>query len=483
MKKYILIILFFASLISAMGQEGKWRRLIRYDTYDCWENPYNPNTMVVGGGGRVVWLTQDAGETWKKIPIEWEGGPALFNNVLIHPNDTNLIIVGGLNFGTIRRSADLGETWDICLEIPNDRVSCNGKAIHMKPGAEDTIFVGEYRSGKIFRSPDRGATWDTISTVKTITKIQDPDTGEIRDTSVSLLIGCIGIRPDSSDILFAGGTNGEMHISNDGGYTWRLLQSLNKPAYFQEDGEITRIAFSEQNPMHGYAVITYLYYDNLPNGGLHRTTDGGYSWERVAFQDTSMWAVAVRKYPKGFDDEVFIGGYTENFLADDSVRVPGLGIVMRSHDHCKSWYNYKNINWSPPKPTAEPIPNVWSMRFFGPKGNEKLYMATEAGFFVLDEPEEPPLVADSDGGLKIHVSEDMRLYAIYERKEKNVANPLQFRIVNMSGQIVFETVLKDIQANYITEEIDLSGVNLPFEAYVCQVIENGKSSTYKIVWK
>lgn len=336
---YCLLIsfLFLTSNFQSDAQTAKWRRLITKDTYDSWVNPKNPNTIFVGGGGRIVFRSYNGGETWDTLGIGgFVGGAAHFNNIMGHPIDTNIVIVGGLQFGNVRRTTDGGETWSIVLEYPVDHVTLNGKAMLNDPQNPDIFYIGEYRTSTIFRSTDKGATWDSLSVVgKTVTITDSLGT---RDTLINVPIGCIGMRHDSTNILFMGGVTSEVFISTDGGYNWKLTDVLVVPDSAKGDSEITQFVFSENDPKVGYAVITYLFFKNTPNGGLHKTTDGGYTWFQAAFPDTSFWAVSTRKY--GDKDEIFVGGYTEEYYAPEHRRVPGVGVVRRSQDGGDSWWSY-----------------------------------------------------------------------------------------------------------------------------------------------
>jgi len=83
---------------------------------------------------------------------------------------------------------------------------------------------------------------------------------------------------------------------------------------------------------------------NKNNGGLHKTTDGGYTWDLLAFPDTSIWALAVK--PRGDKDEIFIGGYTEDLSTQSTMYVPGVGIVRISTDGGETWLNFDDkVDW------------------------------------------------------------------------------------------------------------------------------------------
>ncbi len=349
----LLLLLAFANPI--YSQLSGWKKLLNEATYDVWVNPQNPNTMFVGGEGRVVYRSYDAGNTWDTLILGYKGGGALINNIFIHPIDTNVVICGGLIFGDVRRTTNHGtnkEDWKIVLQGMRN-IALNGKALVMKPDDPDILYIGDYTSGTFFRSQDRGATWDSISTIFTTRQKRDSIGGPWRDTLLPVQICSISIREDSTNIVFAGSCFGENFISTDGGYTWTLTDILADPEV-QSDCEVTRVDFSKKNPLVGYAVITYLSPINTPNGGLHKTTDGGYTWDLIAFADTSLWTVAVRTNDAGTDDEVYVGGYTEHFYTYDKLMTPGIGMVRRSLDGGLNWQSYDaSMDWKIENPSYQ----------------------------------------------------------------------------------------------------------------------------------
>jgi photosystem II stability/assembly factor-like uncharacterized protein len=346
-------ILLLAVILSSLPLNAQWKRLLNERTFDMWANPKNFATMIVGGQGRVVYKTYDYGLHWDTLIVGYRGGAARFNNIFINPEDTNIYVVGGLLFGDMRVSTNAGKSWEISLQKDNP-IALNGKSVVMKPDDPNVMYLGDFQTGTIFKSTNKGRSWDSISICTRYIKFGGKDTvinGKDttlggRDTLVGVKLGCLSIRTDSTNILVLGSTSGEMYMSTDNAVTWKFIKALKKPRLDVEDCEITRVDFSERDPRVGYGVITYLYDRNTPSGGVHKTTDGGYTWENIAFPDTSYWAVACRKNLKGDDDEVFIGGYTENYFSPDSTRIVGIGLVKRSTDGGKTWYSYDNtMDW------------------------------------------------------------------------------------------------------------------------------------------
>jgi len=323
-KSFLLLILLILTSTILISQSSRWRLVLPAVTYDVAVNPHNLNTIFVGGEGNLVYRSYDGGLTWDTVVIFARMGLSRLNNVLILPNDTNIVLVGGLNFGNIVRSTDQGKTWQVVL-AKNHAIDLNGKAMLYKPDKPNIIYAGDFKWGVIYRSTDNGATWDSL-------------------TKIPTEICSIGLREDSTNIILAGSMYGEIYLSQDTGHTWIFCDYLRRPDSLQKDVEITRIEFSPRDPRTGYAVVTYLFPLNRNNGGLHKTTDGGYTWDLLAFPDTSIWALAVK--PRGDKDEIFIGGYTEDLSTQSTMYVPGVGIVRISTDGGETWLNFDDkVDW------------------------------------------------------------------------------------------------------------------------------------------
>lgn len=346
MKKSIIIWAVFGVLVflsQSFSQSSKWKRILSVPTFDVAVNPYNTQSIYVGGEGGKFYRSFDGGVTWDTIRFTWAMNTARMNNVIILPNDTNIILVGGLNFCNIARSIDRGENWDVVL-TSNYCIDLNGKAMVYKPDEPNIVYAADFKWGRMYRSTNSGATWEIISTIMELSTIKD-DQGNPKDTLIPIKNCAMEVRKDTTNILLVGSISGKIFVSTDGGFHWNFADILQKPDSIQDDCEITRIEFSDRDQRTGYAVITYLFSANKNNGGLHKTTDGGYTWAPLAFQDTSIWALAVKG--REFSDEILIGGYTEDFWTIDTNLVPGAGIVRLSLDGGQNWIKYdKDMDWA-----------------------------------------------------------------------------------------------------------------------------------------
>lgn len=369
MKHHWIIVL---CLLGIAAPAQQWQRLISEPCYGIAINPKNPKTLYVGGEGRLLYRSFDGGITWDTLVVEFRSATTEFTNVLVHPIDTNVVFLGGIRFGTLRRSTNNGQTWETVLAGTQNYVF-SGEAITVDPNAPQIMYAAEFLTSTVFRSTDRGRSWRAMGQIP-------PDS--FLATPVVPRLCCIALRPDSTGILYAGCQGSAIYRSDDSGRTWQLVQRF----YAQNglrDTEIPQIRFSSLRPNVGYAVMTYFFSAFRPNGGLWRTTDGGASWHLFAFQDTSLWAIGIRS--RGDRDELVVGGFTEFFDAD--TLVPGARIVRRSVDEGRTWQRYDDaIPW-----TADLPGNAFAFRYVQDGSRERLYYASDAGFYALDLASDEPL--------------------------------------------------------------------------------------------
>ncbi|MBI3259334.1 MAG: hypothetical protein HYZ54_07685 [Ignavibacteriae bacterium] len=356
------VLLALILMIGSANAENHWRRLIDGSTYGFSANPLNPKAIVVGGFGRTIYRTDDGGVTWTSYPVDFYGGTSRFSNILINKSDTNVVLAGGI-FGSIVRSTNGGALWETVFDPEKPtRFQMSGEALVCDPNNPNVIYTADNMSNRVFKSINAGITWDTISTFN-IPNQQ---------------LCAIAIRPDSTNILFAGATSGLIFKSVDSGNSWKKTSQLRG----FNSTEIPRFIFSPNNPLIAYTIVAYFFYGDRPNGGVYKTTDGGESWNPTGLQDTSLWTVAMHQFPG--NEEVFVGGFAHP--TSDSIQyiIYGAGMVNSSIDGGSTWTAIdKDIPWVAPSPEIHR--NVWMMKFVGDSPNtEKLYMATDAGFFVWD---------------------------------------------------------------------------------------------------
>ncbi len=240
----------------------------------------DPDTVYAGAATGGLWKSTNGALTWK--PIFDEEKVAAVGAVAIFQPNPDIVWVG-TGEGNVRNSAsvgngvykslDGGETWQHLGLDKTERIH----RILLHPSDPDVAYVcapgqewGENAERGVFRTLDGGASWDKVLYV-------DARTG----------CGDLALDPANPDKLFAGmwqfrrwpyffrsgGPGSGLHVSRDGGTSWKKLQ--------EEDGlpkgDLGRIgiAIAPSDPEVVYALV------EAEKSALLRSSDGGRSFASV----------------------------------------------------------------------------------------------------------------------------------------------------------------------------------------------------------
>jgi photosystem II stability/assembly factor-like uncharacterized protein len=297
---------------------------IHVDHHVMWINPENPDHILMGNDGGFH-ITYDGARTWSflnNIPIAqfyamgidhrdpyhvygglqdngtW-GVPSrtysrrgIFNedvvNVgggdgfvpVIDPRDHTTVYVES-QFGGLRR-VDLvtGQSTGIKPE-PADttevyRFAWNSPIL-ISPHDPDVIYFG---GNKLFKTTDKGESWEVLS--QDLTRNEKPEEWEIMGLKPSLraynTLTAIAESPLRQGLIYAGADDGTVHRTLDGGLTWEPITDE-----FDFQGEVkyvTQIHASSSDAETAYISFTGQYYDDL-SPHLFKTEDAGESWRSI----------------------------------------------------------------------------------------------------------------------------------------------------------------------------------------------------------
>lgn len=312
----------------ALGQ-----RNMHVDNHIIWVDPKNTSHMLVGNDGGL-YRSWDRGATWtffenlplaqyydvdvdNAVPFYNVYGGLQDNNSLGLPsrtksehgilNEDAFVTQGGDGFVS---RVDPEDPNTIYAELQHGVIvrydKRTGERTGIQPQEEkqgtplrwnwDAPFVISPHNSKrlymaaqfVYRSDDRGNSWRKISpdltrqidrnTLAVMGKVWGPD-AVAKNTSTALYsnISAIVESPKREGLLWVGTDDGLVQISEDGGATWRRVDSL--PA-IPQDAYVTRIRPSAHD-----ANTAYVTFSNHQNGDFRpyalKTTDLGRTWTSI----------------------------------------------------------------------------------------------------------------------------------------------------------------------------------------------------------
>ena len=249
-------------------------------------HPGNPYIYYVATSAGGVWKTENNGTTFK--PIFDSQGSYSIGCVTIDPNNHNRIWVGtgennnqrSVAYGDgIYRSDDAGKSWKKMGLENSEHI---GKII-VHPDDSDKIYVAAigpvWSSGGdrgVYHSSDKGKTWEQILAIDQYTGVNDI---VIDPRNPSIIYAAAFQRERKVFTYLGGGPGSGMHKTTDGGKTW---EKINKGLPKVDIGRIG-LSISPADPDILYAIVEAAE----SKGGTFWTRNGGASWEKRGKNATS----------------------------------------------------------------------------------------------------------------------------------------------------------------------------------------------------
>lgn len=247
------------------------------------KNLYNKpdrNTVYIGAASGGIWKSENGGLSWK--PIFDKMDVQSIGALAINPQNPDEIWAGtgegnprnSHNSGKgIYRSLDGGKTWK-CMGLEATR---NIHRIVINPNNPKQLFVaafgsiwGSHPERGVYRSNDGGENWERVlfnnNSTGCAELIMDPQNPQ-------KLFAALYDFERKPWTFRSGGSGSGLHVTYDGGNTWKRLSSDNG----LPKGELGRIglAIPKSNTKRVYAII------EANKSGFYRSNDGGEHWQFV----------------------------------------------------------------------------------------------------------------------------------------------------------------------------------------------------------
>ena len=242
-------------------------------------HPENENIWYVAVASGGVWKTMNGGMTWKSI---FDGQESYsIGCVTIDPTNPHTIWVGSgenvggrhVGFGDgIYKSEDDGKSWkNMGLKL-SEHIS----KIIVHPGNADIVWVAAqgplWKSGGergFYKTTDGGETWKKTLGGNEWTGVTDI---AIDPRDPNWLYAATWQRHRTVAAYMGGGPGSGLHRSTDGGETWEKLTSGIPDSNLGKIG----LAISPHNPDNIYAAIEL----DLTKGGLFMSSNRGKTWTK-----------------------------------------------------------------------------------------------------------------------------------------------------------------------------------------------------------
>ena len=244
-------------------------------------HPDNDNVWYVAVGSGGVWKTENSGTTWS--PIFDDQASYSTGCITIDPNDPARIWVGsGENVGGrhvgygdgVYLSPDSGSTWKNMGLKNSEHIS----EIVVHPNNSDVVWVASQgplwkKGGErgVYKTTNGGKNWKRVLGNSEWTGATDL---MIDPNDPQILYAATWDRHRTVAAYMGGGPGSGIHRSTDGGETWEKLSNGLPKSNMGKIG----LALSPQKSNVVYAAIEL----DRTQGGVYRSEDGGSSWSKMS---------------------------------------------------------------------------------------------------------------------------------------------------------------------------------------------------------
>jgi photosystem II stability/assembly factor-like uncharacterized protein len=246
--------------------------------------PSDPDVIYVGGAAGGVWKSTDGGLTW--TPIFDDQPVSSIGAIAVSAKNPSIVWVGTgeaapRNSVSIGRgvflSLDAGKTWKSMGLEKTEKIS----RIIIHPDDPDTVLVaalgatwGDSPERGVYRTTDGGKTWKKVLYVNEKTGAADL---ALDPSNPNKILAAMWEHRRWPWFFSSGGPGGGVFISTDGGDKWdKLTEKSGFPA-----GDLGRcgLAFAPGRPLVVYALV------EAKKSVFLRSNDGGFTWQAANSSD------------------------------------------------------------------------------------------------------------------------------------------------------------------------------------------------------
>lgn len=239
-------------------------------------DPANPQVLYAGTLADGLYRSNDAGQSWQRLPAVGVGIPTL----AIDPADSQHLYILAA-WERVYESHDGGQTWQANWTGLGETLETASIAVDATTSGGSTVYVGAETG--LYRS-QRGQDWERMASL-------------LADQSVLALL--VQPQPSSTggnSMLYIGATRG-LYRSSDGGAS---LQSCRPEVQSWGCGleqiSVTALLAAPDQPQRLYAGAAY--------HGVYQSLDGGYTWQPIGPEGLNSDLIASLAW--GPEGELFV---------------------------------------------------------------------------------------------------------------------------------------------------------------------------------
>lgn len=229
--------------ISVLPEADGVKNINSASVYRLFEDPQDPNALYWASRGQGMFFSYDGGAEWQRPAAPLRSG--FIYGIAVHPEDK--CTVYATNGNQVFRTIDCNRSWkEVYREANEDRVN----SLVISPFAPFEVYMLKNK-GDVLRSDDQGVSWKVMRRLRTRAQDMYAD-------------------PHVPGKLYVGTQSKGMWWSSDKGARWF---QIDEPFGELSKGlEYRRFYLHPKEDGLMYYASTY---------GIHRSTDGGSTWERL----------------------------------------------------------------------------------------------------------------------------------------------------------------------------------------------------------
>jgi photosystem II stability/assembly factor-like uncharacterized protein len=240
----------------------------------------NPSIIYAGSASGGIWKSTSGGINWEPL---FDKEAVLSIGALAIQQDNPSVIWAGTGEGNPRnslnggygiyKSLDAGKNWKL-MGLEKTR---HIHRVIIDPKNANTVYVaaigspwGEHAERGVYKTTDGGTSWEKVLYVNEKTGCADLVMDPVNPNK---LIASMWEHRRWPWTFKSGGPGSGIHITHDGGKTWKKLSSKEG----LPEGDLGRVGLTiaRNKPDIIYALV------EAKKNGLYRSTDGGFKWQMV----------------------------------------------------------------------------------------------------------------------------------------------------------------------------------------------------------